>query len=641
MCGGDEPAGSPGSAAAAAGSRPATVAAALTMLEHAFDFFNATDVAALPTAAQGETLRALERAESRQTAIRARVLSAFGAGGGPEADGQGSTRTWLRWQTRVTTGAAAAAVGWMRRLAAHPVVERALAAGEISASWARQICDWTDRLPEGIRDDADRILAEAARAGADLRDLAVLAEEMYRRSRGPDDGDDGFADRYLRLGVTFAGAGRIEGDLTPGCTAAVSAVLDALGKKAGPEDTRTAAQRRHDALAEACKRLITGGLLPGRAGQPTHIQVHMSLDQLRGSPGAARAERAWAASRGPGWLAGPEAEAAACDATVVPVVTGHVDWAAVDRLTSAFLASQGTSDCGQAPASPAPPTQPDGERLAGPVGPGVPPGGGLGPGPGCPGCGGSGGDGQPAARGGRAGLRASQGEPAAGERLAAGAGGDLSPAARGRLGRALLALAADALSGPGGLAAWLRASLDGAGLDGMGRDGTGLNAAGLDGTVSAGAGHRGGAEGRAPGTGGSGDREERRAGTHDGAAPCGMGTGPPWRPLTSVSLPLDIGAATESIPAHLRRAVTLRHPCCAFPGCDLPARVCDIHHIVPRSRGGPTALHNLAPLCTFHHQIAVHRWGWTLHLYPDGATAATNRTGDRTLYSHGPPARAA
>jgi hypothetical protein len=30
-------------------------------------------------------------------------------------------------------------------------------------------------------------------------------------------------------------------------------MLDALGKKAGPEDTRTASQRHHDALEEACR----------------------------------------------------------------------------------------------------------------------------------------------------------------------------------------------------------------------------------------------------------------------------------------------------------------------------------------------------------------------------------------------------
>ena len=112
-------------------------------------------------------------------------------------------------------------------------------------------------------------------------------------------------------------------------------MLDTLAKRAGPECIRTAAQRRHDALEEAARRLIAAGMLPGRAGQPTQIQVHMTLSQLRGTSGAATAESAWMAARAAqfGWLAGPGADAAACDAAVVTVVTGHVDAAALDRLT--------------------------------------------------------------------------------------------------------------------------------------------------------------------------------------------------------------------------------------------------------------------------------------------------------------------
>jgi uncharacterized protein DUF222 len=51
-------------------------------------------------------------------------------------------------------------------------------------------------------------------------------------------------------------------DLTPQCAAALGAVLERLGKKAGPEDTRTAAQRRHDALEDACRRLVAAGACP-------------------------------------------------------------------------------------------------------------------------------------------------------------------------------------------------------------------------------------------------------------------------------------------------------------------------------------------------------------------------------------------
>ncbi len=523
---------------------PMGVGGALAMLDHALDVLNAADAGGLPAPVQAQVLRVLERAEAKHTAARARVLSAFSAQGGHEQDGQGSARVWLKWQTRVTSGAAAGAVGWARRLAAHPVIGQALAAGEISASWARAICGWSERLPGRLREDADRILAGAAASGADLPGLAALAEEMYQRSRGgePDtDGQDGFDDRYLRLGITFQGAGRAEGDLTPGCAAALSAVLDALGERAGPEDTRTAAQRRHDALEEACRRLIAAGMLPGRAGQHRQMMVHITLAQLRNIPGSGSAEAAWAAAHQPGWLSGPEADAAACDATVVPVVTGRVDPAALDQLAEAFLTGHHHSPT----TSPRTSGQPPPAIQPQPTQPGVQPGG-LGGGTadcGCT-CG-----------------RCTCPTPA-----------PLSPATRQRLRSALLALAASTLSGPGGLAAQLRASL-----------------------------------------------------------------GNPV--LTSVSLPLDIGAATETIPAHLRRAATTRHPHCAFPGCEQPASVCDIHHLVPRAEGGPTALHNLVPLCTFHHLVAIHRWGWTLTLHPDGTTTATSPDGRRVLRSHSPPAR--
>ena len=188
---------------------PASVPEALAMLDRALEALASADAATLPTSVQAQALRALERAEARHTAARARILAAFSAQDGYEDDGQGSARTWLKWQTRVTTRAAVAAVGWARLLTAHPVIARALAEGELSASWARRVCGWSERLPEHNRDDADAILAGAARGGAELADLAGLAEQMYERSRTDpdDDPDDGFDDRRLWLDLTLAGAG--------------------------------------------------------------------------------------------------------------------------------------------------------------------------------------------------------------------------------------------------------------------------------------------------------------------------------------------------------------------------------------------------------------------------------------------------
>ncbi len=511
---------------------PDTIAEAVAMAEAGLAHLASADMASLPTIEQADCLRALERMESRHTVARAGVLAAFHAQGGFEDDGHGSARTWLKWQTRVTGGAAAGALGWMRRLSAHAAVRDALAGGEVSESWARQLCAWSDLLPEGHRGGADVILLGAAAGGAELRDLAGLADQMRRRCAAPDvDGDDGFAGRGLRLATTFRGAGKLEGDLSAGCAAALSAVLESLGKKAGPEDTRTKRQRDHDALQEACRRLVGAGGLPDRAGQPTQIVLHLGLDRLRGLPGAAGAEAAWA-----GAAAGPGDD---CDAAVVPVVTGHVDPGVLDRLAAALLHPPGGAPGHPgAPARPAASGQPGAPaRPAASGQPGAParPGG-AGPA-----------DGADAARRARA------------ERAAR---------------RMVLAAAADLLSGPGGLAAYLRTNL-------------------------------------LPG------------------------------PAASVSLPLDIGAATETIPVHLRRAVTARDRRCRFPGCDQPPAACHPHHIVPRSQGGPTCLTNLLLLCAFHHLIAVHRWGWSITLHPDGTVTATSPDSSRTLHSHGPPAHAA
>src|SRR5579863_8552766 len=131
---------------------PASVTEALAMLDRALDHLAAADAASLPSSVQAEVLRGLERAAGKQVAARSRVLAAFAGQAAYEADGQRTARAWLAWQTRVTAGAAAGAVGWARRLADHPVIGAALAAGDLSESWARQVCAWTGRLPPARQD---------------------------------------------------------------------------------------------------------------------------------------------------------------------------------------------------------------------------------------------------------------------------------------------------------------------------------------------------------------------------------------------------------------------------------------------------------------------------------------------------------
>ena len=236
----------------------ASASEAMDMVHAGLRYLADADATAMAAETQARCLQMLERSTAMGTAARASILAAFTSGQGYCADADYSPRAWLIHKTRVTRGAAVAYTAWARRAAAHPEVAAVLAAGEMSESYARAICGWTDKLPPDCRAAADEILLAAARAGMDLRGLSGLAGEIYARSlpEEPDkDPDEAFGDRSLRLETTFQGAGVLAGDLTPECAAVVTAVLDALSAPAGAEDTRSYAQRYHDALHEAMRRL--------------------------------------------------------------------------------------------------------------------------------------------------------------------------------------------------------------------------------------------------------------------------------------------------------------------------------------------------------------------------------------------------
>ena len=73
------------------------------------------------------------------------------------------------------------------------------------------------------------------------------------------------------------------------------------------------------------------------------------------------------------------------------------------------------------------------------------------------------------------------------------------------------------------------------------------------------------------------------------------------------SEPLEVGRAGRVVPGSLRRALNARDGGCTHPGCDIPARWCDAHHLVHWADGGPTQADNLRLLCRRHHRHAHHQ----------------------------------
>ena len=77
------------------------------------------------------------------------------------------------------------------------------------------------------------------------------------------------------------------------------------------------------------------------------------------------------------------------------------------------------------------------------------------------------------------------------------------------------------------------------------------------------------------------------------------------------SQPLDVGRTKRLVTPALRIAIMARDLHCVFPGCDRPASWCDVHHLIPWSKGGATSLDNLILLCRHHHTL-IHEGGWRI-----------------------------
>ena len=547
---------------------PASTGEALGMLTSAMRYLATAQATQMSAEVQAQCLVTLERADAMGTAARASILAAFTAARGHCEDGDYSARSWLIHHTRVTKATAVGHTGWSRRTTTHPRIITALAGGDVSKSYARTISTWTDKLPEDCRDSADAILVSAAQLGMELPDLAALAAEIEARSRPDTPDEDGprFEDRAVKLETTFGGAGVLTGDLSPECAAVVTAVLDALSAPRGAEDDRTHVQRYHDALEDAMRRLVAAGLLPERAGQPVKVTAHIHLKDLidldvgstlqkkwtenvRREWAAARAAASAGGSDGAPWLEGDAAEGFACDAQVTPVVFGTVNPGVMEQLVRLCvqLAGHGAGRCTPHPdpdhtssdhtssdhtssdhtaSDHSDPDHSDPDHAA--------------PDP---------------------------GEPLPGPQL-------LPPGlSRASLEQGIIGKAVELVSGPGGLASFLRRRQLGARLGGP-------------------------------------------------------------------SQPLDIGFS-DNVPAGIRNAVKARDLHCQWAGgCDQPASACEVHHLKHKARGGETSLDQCILLCFYHHQVAIHRMGWTLVRNPDGTTTAWNRDRSKVLRSHSPPARA-
>ena len=249
---------------------------------------------------------------------RLAAVDGRGAAGADHGTCAPSTAGWLRATVRMSPGAAAQRVRTARALHRGPLAAtaRALDAGEVSYAHAATLADATADLPPARVAQAEPVLVDAARRldPGRLRRLATHLRDLVDPDTAEQRAQARLDRRGLWLAATVDGMVAIDGLLDPEAGEAAHAALAPLARPTGPDDARSAAQRRADALGELARQALQTGRLPQAGGLRPQLTVTIELASLLADGGVGGTG---------GWgdtLPGETARRLACDATITRAV---------------------------------------------------------------------------------------------------------------------------------------------------------------------------------------------------------------------------------------------------------------------------------------------------------------------------------
>ncbi|MBU1226462.1 MAG: HNH endonuclease [Actinobacteria bacterium] len=289
------------------GSLTATVASG------SVESFRDLDDAALEAA-----MADLRVAMARLEAAHSLMLGEVERRGLPALSGFGSTTGWLIARSGDPAGVCRSRVGVARALPHMPRTREVFSRGGLSEPRVRMLARAWETNPEAFERDEATLMSHAGNLHADgfghlLRHWGRLAdhEGHLREARRA------YQARRLWASVTWDGSVRIDGDLDPegGAT-----VITALGSMVDPtyrdpNDPRSPAQRRADALVEICRRHLDDTLRPTIGGERPHLTLTVDLDTLQNHPGGA-------CDLDPvGPIPPQDARRVGCDATITTLAT--------------------------------------------------------------------------------------------------------------------------------------------------------------------------------------------------------------------------------------------------------------------------------------------------------------------------------
>jgi hypothetical protein len=199
-----------------------------------------------------------------------------------------------------------------------PVTRRAFYAGRISGNRVRLLVEAAEAAPDTFARD-EELLVEHART-LDPRSFPRAVAHWRRLADQERFGLDAARQhdrRSLCVSPTWGGMVRVDGDLDPEGGAVVLAALGSLTDPAqlDPDDGRSPARRRADALVEICRRHLDLGDTPAAGGERPHVTVTIDLETLESRAGR-RCEL-----DSTGAITAEAARRLACDARITRVIT--------------------------------------------------------------------------------------------------------------------------------------------------------------------------------------------------------------------------------------------------------------------------------------------------------------------------------
>ncbi|MGQ0847745.1 MAG: DUF222 domain-containing protein [Actinomycetota bacterium] len=232
-----------------------------------------------------DSLKELESAVSTLEAERSRRLSLFNQRKGHHEFEYPSPSSFLIDRCRVAPHRAARLVAQANALPQMPFTAKAWASGHLASDQVRYLLTAQAAHPVTFAMHEEMLVDTVAGLSVVGTGRAVAYWRQAVDHQAAEAGNEElFQQRRLHLSQTFAGMWRVDGFLDPLAGELLSTALQTATPAPMEGDTRTAAQRRADALTDLARQALDDGTPTTQGREKPHLLVLVDVERLHRTP---------------------------------------------------------------------------------------------------------------------------------------------------------------------------------------------------------------------------------------------------------------------------------------------------------------------------------------------------------------------